>query len=105
MVHSIIGNRSLIGRNATVKDCIIIGSDRYETDDERARNTPAHPAIGIGDGSHIERAIVDKNVRIGKNVRIKNEKNVQECDNPLYCIRDGIVVIAKDVVIQDGTVI
>ena len=103
--HSIIGIRSLIGRNATVKDCIIIGSDRYETDDERARNTPAHPAIGIGDGSHIERAIVDKNVRIGKNVRIKNEKNVQECDNPLYCIRDGIVVIAKDVVIQDGTVI
>lgn len=103
--HSIIGIRSLIGRNATVKDCIIIGSDRYETDDERARNTPAHPAIGIGDGSHIERAIVDKNVRIGKNVRIKNEKNVQECDTPLYCIRDGIVVIAKDVIIQDGTVI
>ena len=103
--HSIIGVRSLIGRNATVKDCIIIGADRYETDDERARVTPAHPAIGIGDGAHVERAIVDKNVRIGKNVRIKNEKNIQECDAPQYCIREGIVVIAKDAVIQDGTVI
>jgi len=103
--HSIIGVRSLIGKNATVKDCIIIGADRYETDDERSRNTPAHPAIGIGDGSHVERAIVDKNVRIGKNVRIMNEKKVQECDGPQYCIRDGIVVIAKDAIIQDGTVI
>lgn len=103
--HSIIGVRSLIGKNATVKDCIIIGADRYETEEERARNTPAHPAIGIGDGSHIERAIVDKNVRIGKNVRIMNEKKVQECDGAQYCIRDGIVVIAKDAIIQDGTVI
>lgn len=103
--HSIIGVRSIIGKNATVKDCIIIGADRYETEEERARNTPAHPAIGIGDGSHIERAIVDKNVRIGRNVRIMNEKKVQECDGPQYCIRDGIVVIAKDAIIQDGTVI
>ena len=103
--HSIIGVRSIIGRNASVKDCIIIGADRYESDDERARNTPAHPALGIGDGSHIERAIVDKNVRIGKNVRILNEKKVQECDGPQYCIRDGIVVIAKDSIIPDGTVI
>lgn len=103
--HSIIGVRSIIGKNATVKDCIIIGADRYETDDERSRNTPAHPAIGIGDGSHVERAIVDKNVRIGRNVRIMNEKKVQECDAPQYCIRDGIVVIAKDAIIQDGTVI
>ncbi|MFT3879345.1 MAG: glucose-1-phosphate adenylyltransferase [Gemmatales bacterium] len=103
--HSIVGVRSLIGKNATVKDCIIIGADRYETEEERARNTPAHPAIGIGDGSHIERAIVDKNVRIGKNVRIMNEKKVQECDGAQYCIRDGIVVIAKDAIIQDGTVI
>lgn len=103
--HSIIGVRSLIGRQATVKDCIIIGADRYETEDERMRNTPAHPAIGIGDGAHVERAIVDKNVRIGKNVRILNQKNVQEADGPQYCIRDGIVVIAKDAIIPDGTII
>lgn len=103
--HSIIGVRSIIGKKATVKDCIIIGADRYETDEERARNTPAHPAIGIGDGAYVERAIIDKNARIGKNVRIVNEKKLQEFDTPSYCIRDGIVVIGKDTVIADGTVI
>lgn len=103
--HCIIGVRSIIGKNAVVKDCIIIGADRYETDEGRARNTPAHPAIGIGDGAHLERAIVDKNVRIGKNVRIVNEKKIQELDTPQYSIRDGIVVIPKDTVIPDGTVI
>lgn len=103
--HSIIGVRSLIGKKATVKDCIIIGADRYESEEERSRNTPAHPAIGIGEGSHVERAIVDKNVRIGRNVRILNEKQVQEADGPQYCIRDGIVVIAKDAIIPDGTII
>jgi glucose-1-phosphate adenylyltransferase len=103
--HAIIGVRSLIGRNATVKDCIIIGADRYESDEERALNTPAHPGLGIGDGSHVERAIVDKNVRIGKNVRILNEKKLVTADAPNYCIREGIVVIAKDAIIPDGTII
>jgi glucose-1-phosphate adenylyltransferase len=103
--HSIVGVRSIIGRNAVIKDSIIIGADRYETDDERSRVTPTYPRIGIGDGSRIERAIVDKNVRIGKNVRILNENKIQECDAPLYSIRDGIVVIAKDTVIPDGTII
>jgi glucose-1-phosphate adenylyltransferase len=103
--HSIIGVRSLIGKNAVVKDCIIIGADRYETDDERAMVTPAHPALGISEGAHLERAIVDKNARIGKNVRIVNEKKLQEYDGPHHCIREGIVVIGKDAVIPDGTVI
>lgn len=103
--HSIIGVRSIIGKKAILKDCIIIGADRYESDEERSKVTPHFPHIGIGDGSHVERAIVDKNVRIGKNVRILNEKKLQDCDAPLYCIRDGIVVIAKDTVIPDGTII
>ncbi|HMP17617.1 MAG TPA: glucose-1-phosphate adenylyltransferase, partial [Gemmatales bacterium] len=75
--HLIIGVRSLIGKGCTVKDCIIIGADRYETDEERAACTPSFPGLGIGDGSHVERAIVDKNARIGKNVRIRNEKQLQ----------------------------
>lgn len=103
--HSIIGVRSLIGKGSLVKDCIIIGADRYETDEQRANNTPARPGIGIGDGAHVERAIVDKNARIGRNVRIINEKKVQEADAPNYSIRDGIVVVPKDAIIPDGMVI
>lgn len=103
--HCIIGVRSLIGKQAVIKDAIIIGADRYETDEERARTTPAQPALGIGEGSSIQRAIVDKNARIGRRVRIHNEKQLQEFDSPLYSIRDGIVVIAKDTVIPDGTII
>jgi glucose-1-phosphate adenylyltransferase len=103
--HCIIGVRSLIGKQAVVKDSIIIGADRYETDDELAQTNPTRPALGIGEGAAIQRAIVDKNARIGKRVRIHNEKQLQEFDGPLYSIRDGIVVIAKDTVIPDGMVI
>ncbi len=101
----IIGVRSVIDRNVTIKEAIIIGADRYATDEERATSTPMSPAIGIGEGSVIQRAIVDKNVRIGKNVRIINEKNVEDFDSPAYAIKDGIVVIPKDTVVADGTVI
>jgi len=101
----IIGIRSIIGRQAIVRNAIIIGADRYESDIERAADTANHPPLGIGDGTRIERAIIDKNARIGRNVRIVNERNLQEHDAGSYSIREGIVVISKDTVIPDGTVI
>lgn len=63
------------------------------------------PPIGIGSGSVIENAIVDKNARVGRGVRILNEKEERERDAAAYYIRDGIVVIPKNAVIPDGTVI
>ncbi|MCS6977366.1 MAG: glucose-1-phosphate adenylyltransferase [Gemmatales bacterium] len=104
--RSIIGVRSRICPNVTMRDTIMIGADRYETDEERRRNRlEGRPDIGIGEGSVIERAILDKDCRIGRNVRITNQRNLENADGPNYAIRDGIVVIPKEVIVPDGTVI
>jgi glucose-1-phosphate adenylyltransferase len=102
----IIGVRSHIGRDVTMRTTVLIGADRYETDDElRGNRERGIPRFGVGDGSVIERAIIDKDVRIGRNVRIVNRANLREAGEPLYVIRDGIVVIPNGTVVPDGTVI
>jgi glucose-1-phosphate adenylyltransferase len=104
--HSVIGVRSRIGRNVTVRDSIIIGADRFETDSERAQNAKdGIPSFTVGDGTVIERAILDKDCRIGRDVKIINSRNLQTDEAENYVIREGIVVIPKGVVVQDGTVI
>ncbi|MGE3808916.1 MAG: glucose-1-phosphate adenylyltransferase [Gemmataceae bacterium] len=104
--RSIIGVRSRIGKNVTIRDTILLGADRFETDSERAENSRRGvPDFTIGDGTVIERAIVDKDCRIGKNCQIVNRRNVEDEEGPNYVIRDGIVVIPKAVVLPDDTVI
>jgi glucose-1-phosphate adenylyltransferase len=104
--HSVIGVRSRIGRNVTVRDSIIIGADRFETDSERAQNAKdGIPSFTVGDGTVIERAILDKDCRIGRDVKIINSRNLQTDEAENYVIREGIVVIPKGVVVPDGTVI
>jgi glucose-1-phosphate adenylyltransferase len=104
----LIGIRSMIGRNVRLTDTVMLGSDRFETDVERAANKVAgRPDMNIGDGCVIRHAILDKDIRIGKNVRIENAVGRQEYDEPsgLYHIRDGIVCVPRGVTIPDGTVI
>jgi glucose-1-phosphate adenylyltransferase len=102
----LLGVRSRIGSGATIKDSIIIGADEYETAQDREQNRKdGLPDIGIGDNAIIERAIVDKDCRIGNNVRIVNQQRIQEAEAENYVIRDGIVVIPNDAVVPDGTVI
>jgi glucose-1-phosphate adenylyltransferase len=104
--RSVIGLRSRIGSNVTIKDTVFIGADRFETDAERQRNRErSAPDIGVGEGSIIERAILDKDCRIGKNVRIINKKQVENEEGANYVIRDGIVVIPKGIMVPDETVI
>lgn len=104
--RSIIGVRSRIGQNAVVRDTILLGADRFETDAEYAENRRRGiPDFGIGDGTVIEGAIIDKDCRIGKNCRIVNRRNIEEEETPNYVIRDGVVVIPKAVVLPDETVI
>ncbi len=98
--HAVIGLRSKIGTGTTLRNAIIMGYDYYERPEERE----AIP-LGIGENCLIENAIVDKNVRVGKNVKIINEKNIQEAEEDSYYIRDGIVVIPKHTVIPDNTII
>jgi glucose-1-phosphate adenylyltransferase len=106
MARCVLGLRTRVGQNVVLRDVVILGADRYETEAERADNRKKGlPDPGIGDGSVIERAILDKDCRIGKNVRIVNRRNVQEEEGENYVIRDGIVVIPNEAVVPDGTVI
>ena len=104
--HCVVGLRNRIGANCSLRDSVIIGADRYETDAERQENERRGlPTMGIGDGTVIEKAIVDKDCRIGARVRIVNHHNQQEAEGKNFVIRDGIVVIPKGAVVLDGTVI
>jgi glucose-1-phosphate adenylyltransferase len=104
--RSIVGVRSRIGRNVTLRETVLIGADRYETDEERADNERSgRPHLTIGDNCVIERAILDKDCRIGRNVTIVNAEKVTELDTENYVIRDGIVVIPRGTIVPDGTVI
>jgi glucose-1-phosphate adenylyltransferase len=106
IAHSVLGVRSRIGRNVTIRDSVIIGADAFETDAERAENRRrGRPDLVVGDGAVIERAILDKDCRVGRSVRIVNHAGVQDQEGPNYVIRDGIVVIPKGIVVPDGTVI
>jgi glucose-1-phosphate adenylyltransferase len=104
--RTLLGVRSRIGRGVILRDTVINGADFFETDGERAANAERGiPDLTVGDGSVIERAIIDKDCRIGRGVRIINREGVWEADGPNYMIRDGIVVIPKATIIPDGTVI
>jgi glucose-1-phosphate adenylyltransferase len=106
IVHSVVGVRTRIGHDVTVRDSVLIGADRFETDAERADNRQRGlPDFTIGDDTLIERAILDKDCRIGRGVRIINRDKKETADGPNYVIRDGIVVIPKAAVVMDGTVI
>ncbi|HZT81199.1 MAG TPA: glucose-1-phosphate adenylyltransferase [Gemmataceae bacterium] len=102
----VIGVRSRIGGNVTIRDTVLIGADRFETEAERAANRARGiPDFTVGDGTVIERAILDKDCRIGRNVRIVNERGLTDEEGENYVIRDGIVVIPRGSVVPDGTVI
>ncbi|KAJ3700004.1 hypothetical protein LUZ61_003709 [Rhynchospora tenuis] len=106
--HSVIGLRSYIGSNVSLKDTVMFGSDLYEADVERARLlAKGRVPIGIGENTTIRKCIIDKNARIGRNVTILNLEGVQEADRSSegFYIRDGIPVIPKNSTIEDGMVI
>jgi glucose-1-phosphate adenylyltransferase len=104
--RSVMGIRSRIGHGTRVRDSLVLGADYYESIREiEGAERRGLPALGIGPDSVIERAIVDKNARVGRGVRIFNEKGVREEDGESHFIRDGIVIIPKEGVVPDGSVI
>lgn len=104
--HSVIGIRSRINTNSSVEDSIVIGNDFYETlDDIRYNHSKGIPLLGVGENCVVRKAIIDKNVRIGDRTKIINHKRVQEYEGENYCIKDGIVIVEKNVIIPPGTVI
>ena len=106
IANSIVGIRSVMGEDVVLDHTMIMGADFYEDDEDEAYNTQMGiPNVGIGRGSVLRNAIVDKNAHIGKNVRILNEARIQNADGPGYYIRDGIVIVPKNGVLADGTVV
>ena len=104
--NSVIGVRSRIGHGTTIVNSYIMGNDYYETLAEIAVNTEKNiPKSGIGDRTYIRNAIVDKNCRIGNDVRINGGDHLTNTDHPLYTVKDGIVVLKKGAVLSDGFVI
>lgn len=103
--RAIVGLRSKIGKGTVLEESIHMGSDYYEASAKDPLRGGAPIPLGVGQNCVIRRAIVDKNTRIGNNVKILNERNIQEEDGPNYCIRNGIVLIPKNSVLPDGTVI
>ncbi|RZL18969.1 MAG: glucose-1-phosphate adenylyltransferase [Pedobacter sp.] len=104
--RAVVGIRSRIGKGTTVVNAYIMGSDQYQTLQEIQEETAAgNPLIGIGNRCYINNTIVDKNCRIGDDVRINGGPHLAEGEYPLYTVKEGIVVVKKGAVIPNGTVI
>lgn len=106
--RSLIGVRSIIGSNCTIRETVLIGSDEYESEAQKKANAKSgRPNLNIGDGSVIERAILDKECRVGKGAKLINHEGKQDFDGPngLYHIRDGIICVPRGSVIPNGAVV
>jgi glucose-1-phosphate adenylyltransferase len=100
--HSVIGLRSQIRENVKISDSILMGNDYYEDPiPESVNKTP----LGIGANCEIEGAIIDKNARLGKDVKIRRFEPGVDIDGDGWVVRDGIVIIPKDGMISSGTII
>jgi glucose-1-phosphate adenylyltransferase len=104
----VLGVRTRVEDEVVLQDSLVMGADYFESMEERLqlRERGGIP-IGVGRGTTVKRAILDKNVRIGENVTIVNKDHVEEADRPElnFYIRNGIVVVVKNGTIADGTVI
>jgi glucose-1-phosphate adenylyltransferase len=102
--NSVIGLRCLIGEDVVIKNSIIMGADDYDTDEEvTACVQQGIPPVGIGSGSRVINAILDKNCQIGENVVVENTSGREECDEFYPCyIRDGIPIVVKGGMLPDN---
>ncbi|ABA21642.1 Glucose-1-phosphate adenylyltransferase [Trichormus variabilis ATCC 29413] len=106
--HSVLGVRSRIETGCVIEESLLMGADFYQASVERQCSIDKGDIpVGIGPDTIIRRAIIDKNARIGHDVKIINKDNVQEADRESqgFYIRSGIVVVLKNAVITDGTII
>ncbi len=102
ITHCVLGIRSIVRAGSVLKDVVMMGSDQYESEDQiRANGTLPRPHIGIGAGSSIEHAIIDKNARIGAGVKLSAHGKADGDYPHGIIIRDGVLVVPKGVVVPD----
>ena len=100
--ESIVGIRTNVQSGTTIRRSVLLGADFYESDhDATARG--GRPRLGIGRDVELDRVIVDKNARIGDGSRLVNEAGVEQADGEGYFIRNGVIVVPKDAVVNPGT--
>ena len=100
---TVIGIRSRVGAGTTMVSTYMMGCDYFETIEEMERaKAKGLPQMGVGDRCYIKNCIIDKNVRMGNDVRINGGDQLEPQDHALYTIKDGIVVIKKNAVIPNG---
>jgi len=101
--NSVIGIRSRIGHGTTIVSCYMMGADYFETLQEiEASKRTGKPNIGVGERCYLKNCIIDKNCRIGDDVRIIGGSHLEAADHALYTVKDGIVVLKKNAVIPSG---
>lgn len=106
LFNCVVGIRTQVAEEVSLERVMIMGADFYEDNDDFDYNRQLGiPNIGIGKGSVIRKAIIDKNAHIGDGVRILNEERIQTLDGPGYYIRDGIVIVPKNGIVPSGTVV
>ena len=104
--RSIVGVRSRIGERCVMERTVMMGADFFESKEDLAKNAAQGiPPIGIGRDCEIRTAIIDKNARIGNGVKLINARGVRDEKAENYCVVNGILVVPKNAVIPDGTVI
>ncbi len=106
--NSLVGLRSRLSKGVHIDVSFMMGADYYQSFEEmRADHAAGLPRVGIGENTVVKRAILDKNVRIGSNARLLNEQGIVSADGAdgSYFIREGIIIVPKNAVIRDGTVI
>ncbi len=105
--QAVIGIRSRVEEGTVIKRAILMGIDFYESleEIEAIKKEGKRPHMGIGKNCYIENAIIDKNCSIGNKVTIKGGANLADTETPVYCIRDGIIILKKGAIVQDGTII
>jgi glucose-1-phosphate adenylyltransferase len=99
----VLGMRSHVGRNVTIRNAVVMGADFYPTTDDNLLATSGlSPVWGIGDGAYIDGALLDKNVCIGRHARIvASEAPSEDCDFDSVMVRDGIAVVRKGARVPD----
>ncbi|MFZ4543971.1 MAG: glucose-1-phosphate adenylyltransferase [Saprospiraceae bacterium] len=103
MEQSVIGIRARIGSESVIVSSYIMGNDLYESLEEMSRARKSGlPFVGIGSRCYIQNAIIDKDCRIGNDVKIIGGSHMQNIDTPLYTIKDGIVVVKKGAILPNG---
>ncbi|MGC9452044.1 MAG: glucose-1-phosphate adenylyltransferase [Oceanipulchritudo sp.] len=102
----VIGVRSVIGKGTQFRNVVMMGGDYFEDDEDREENRNLQrPDIGVGENCRIENAIIDKNARIGNNVRLSPEGKPDMYEQGDVIVRDGVLIVTKGGVVPDGTVV